>query len=95
MKEGYEHGAVDFKPILIKVKAAQPDFVYMISYVMDAGLLMRQAKELDLQPEAFCGWRSGFYFPGVCAECGDASEHVFSADLVESQPAVSRRQGVL
>ena len=30
VKEGYEAGAVDFKPILVKIKAAQPDFVYMI-----------------------------------------------------------------
>ena len=53
MKEGYEAGAVDFKPILVKIKAAKPDFVYMISYVMDASLLMRQSKELDFNPKLF------------------------------------------
>ncbi len=81
MKEGYEHGAVDFKPILIKVKAAQPDFLYMVSYVMDAGLLMRQAKELDLNPKLFVGGAAGFTLPEFVQNAGDASENVFSADL--------------
>jgi branched-chain amino acid transport system substrate-binding protein len=81
MKEGYEHGAVDFKPILIKVKAAQPDLVYMISYVMDAGLLVRQAKELDLNPKLFVGGAAGFTLPEFVQNAADAAEHVFSADL--------------
>jgi branched-chain amino acid transport system substrate-binding protein len=81
MKEGYEHGAVDFKPLLTNVKAAKPDFVYMISYVMDAALLMRQAKELDLNPKLFVGGGAGFTLPGFAKNAGEASENVFSADL--------------
>ncbi|MGZ6250393.1 MAG: ABC transporter substrate-binding protein, partial [Syntrophales bacterium] len=46
VKEQYEKGAVDFRPILSKVKAARPDVIYMVSYVMDAALLMRQIREL-------------------------------------------------
>jgi branched-chain amino acid transport system substrate-binding protein len=81
MKEGYEHGAVDFKPLLTNVKAAKPDFVYMISYVMDAALLMRQSKELDLNPKLFVGGGAGFTLPGFAKNTGEASENVFSADL--------------
>jgi len=40
--------APDFKPILSKVKSLSPDVVYMVSYVMDASLLMKQIKELRL-----------------------------------------------
>ena len=40
LMEGYSKGGVDFKPMLVKVKEANPDLVYMISYVMDAALLM-------------------------------------------------------
>jgi hypothetical protein len=47
LKEKYEAGSVDFKPLLSKVKAAQPDVIYMVSYVMDASLLMKQIKELQ------------------------------------------------
>jgi len=81
MKEGYEHGAVDFKPLLIKTKAAKPDFVYMISYVMDAALLMRQSKELEFNPKLFVGGGAGFTLPEFAKNAGEAAEYVFSADL--------------
>jgi branched-chain amino acid transport system substrate-binding protein len=81
MKEGYEHGAVDFKPLLMKTKAANPDFVYMISYIMDAALLMRQSKELSFNPKLFIGGGAGFTLPEFAKNAGEASEYVFSADL--------------
>lgn len=81
MREGYEAGAIDFKPLLIKVKAAKPDFVYMISYVMDAALLMRQSKELDFNPKLFVGGGAGFTLPEFAKNAGDACEYVYSADL--------------
>ncbi|MFH1135390.1 MAG: ABC transporter substrate-binding protein [Pseudomonadota bacterium] len=79
--EGYEHGAVDFKPILVKVKGANPDMIYMISYVMDAALLMRQARELSLKPKLFVGGGAGFTLPEFMKNAGDAAQHVFSATL--------------
>ncbi|MFA6223041.1 MAG: ABC transporter substrate-binding protein [Desulfomonilaceae bacterium] len=85
MKEGYEAGAVDFKPLLIKVKAAKPDFVYMISYVMDAALLMRQSKELNFNPKLFVGGGAGFTLPEFAKNAGDAANYVFSADLWSPQ----------
>jgi branched-chain amino acid transport system substrate-binding protein len=81
VKEGYEHGAVDFKPLLIKVKNANPDLVYMISYVMDAALIMRQAMELDINPKMFVGGGAGFTLPDFYQNAGKAAEGVFSADL--------------
>jgi len=81
MKEGYESGAIDFKPLLIKAKAAKPDFVYMISYVMDAALLLRQSKELDFNPKMFVGGAAGFTLPEFAKNAGDAAEDVYSATL--------------
>jgi len=81
MKEGYGAGAIDFKPLLIKVKAKKPDFIYMISYVMDAALLIRQSKELNLNPRLFVGGAAGFTLPEFQKNSGDASEYVFSATL--------------
>lgn len=85
LKEGYEAGAIDFKPLLVKVKAAKPDFVYMISYVMDAALLIRQSKELDFNPKLFVGGAAGFTLPEFAKNAGDAAEFVFSADLWSPQ----------
>jgi branched-chain amino acid transport system substrate-binding protein len=81
IKDGYEAGAVDFRPLLIKVKAAKPDLVYMISYEMDAALLMVQSKELNFNPKLFVGGGGGFTLPEFAKNAGDAAELVFSADL--------------
>lgn len=81
VKEGYQAGAIDFKPILSKVKAANPDIIYMVSYVMDASLLMKQSKELDINPKIFAGGGAGFTLPEFHQNAGLASEHVISANL--------------
>jgi branched-chain amino acid transport system substrate-binding protein len=81
VKEGYQAGAIDFKPILTKVKAANPDMIYMVSYVMDASLLMRQSKELRINPKMFVGGGAGFTLPEFAKSAGDASDGVFSATL--------------
>jgi len=87
VKEGYQAGAIDFKPILTKVKAANPDMIYMVSYVMDASLLMRQSKELRINPKIFVGGGAGFTLPEFGKSAGDASEGVYSATLwVETLP---------
>jgi branched-chain amino acid transport system substrate-binding protein len=87
LKEGYNKGAIDFKPMLTKVKATNPDLVYMVSYVMDAALLMRQAKELDFNPRLFVGGGAGFTLPEFHKNAGDAAELVYSATLwVETVP---------
>ena len=81
MKEGYEAGAIDFTPLLVKVKAKNPDLVYMISYVMDAALLIQQSRELNLTPKLFVGGAAGFTLPEFQKSTGEASEYVFSATL--------------
>lgn len=81
VEEGYEHGGVDFKPILVKVKDKNPDLIYMISYVMDAALLMRQSMELRIKPKLFVGGGAGFTLPEFPKNAGKAAEKVFSATL--------------
>ena len=81
MTEGYEHGGIDFKPVLVKVKELNPDLVYMISYIMDASLLMRQARELKLTPKLFVGGAAGFTLPEFDQNAGKAANFVVSATL--------------
>ncbi len=66
---------------LVKSKAKKPDVVYMISYVMDASLLMRQAKELNFNPKVFIGGAAGFTMPEFQKNSKDAAEFVYSATL--------------
>lgn len=81
LKEGYDKGAIDFKPLLTKVKSLNPDMVYMVSYVLDASLLMRQAKELDLNAKLFVGGGAGFTLPEFEKNAGEAADLVYSATL--------------
>lgn len=81
LKEGYNANSVDFKPLLTRVKSLNPDLVYMVSYVMDAALLMRQSKELDINPSLFVGGGAGFTLPEFYENAKDAADFVYSATL--------------
>jgi branched-chain amino acid transport system substrate-binding protein len=81
LKEGYESGGIDFKPILVKVRQLNPDILYMVSYIMDASLLMKQAKELKLTPKMFIGGAAGFTLPEFAKNAEIASDKVVSATL--------------
>jgi len=59
-EEAYSAGSPDYRSTLSKVKAASPDLVFMVSYVADAILLMRQSREIGLSPMAFLGAGAGF-----------------------------------
>jgi len=87
MSEKYEAGAVDFKPLLSKVKAAQPDVIYMISYVMDASLLMKQIKELRIDAKLFAGGAAGFAIPEFIDNAKDAADYVVTSTLWTPQLA--------
>ena len=87
VKEKYEKGAVDFKPILSKVKSQRPDAIYMVSYVMDASLLMKQIKELRIDAKIFAGGAAGFAIPEFLQNAKDAAEYVITATLWSSQVA--------
>jgi branched-chain amino acid transport system substrate-binding protein len=58
--ESYQKGSPDYRATLTKIKGLAPDLVFMVSYVADAILLMRQSKELGLAPQAFLGGGAGF-----------------------------------
>lgn len=85
LKEQYEKGTRDFKPLLAQVKAVGPDLVYMVSYVQDAALLMRQIRELRLDARLFAGGAAGFAIPEFVAQAAEAAEFSVSATLWSSQ----------
>ena len=85
VKEKYEKGAVDFKPVLAKVKAERPDVIFMVSYVMDASLLMKQIKELRIDAKLFAGGAAGFAIPEFITSSRDAAEYVVTSTLWSPQ----------
>jgi len=81
--EGYAKGAPDFKPLISAVKSKNPDAVLFVSYLLDATLLMRQARELDFNPKVYIGAGAGFSTPEFVREegAGKDAEYTFSATL--------------
>lgn len=59
-QEAYAAGSPDYRSTLNLIKSKNPDLVFMVSYVADAILLMRQSREIGLTPQAFLGAGAGF-----------------------------------
>ena len=77
-EESYSPGSPDYRSTLASIKAKNPDLVFMVSYVADAILLMRQSREIDLKPQAFLGAGAGFATVPFAKE-QDISNNVFSS----------------
>ena len=85
LKEKFETGAIDFRPVLGKVRQAQPDVVYTVSYANEAQLLMKQIKELRIDAKLYAGGAAGFAIPEFIDGAKDAAEYVVSATLWSTQ----------
>ena len=79
--EAYAAKSPDYNVMLLKMKATNPDVVFMVSYLMDAILLTKQAKELGIKPKIFAGGAAGFVMPEYPVQAGAAAENVITADL--------------
>jgi len=65
---------------LQRVKQANPEVIYFCSYLLDAGTLMRQAQEVDLNPKYYTSAGTGFAaaeFP-TAKGAGKYAEYTFS-----------------
>jgi len=77
IREGFEAGAADFRPLLTRVKAKNPDLIYAAAdNAKGAALLVRQSKDLKLNPKLFVGGGNGFVQPEFAAHAGQASDHI-------------------
>ena len=79
LKQKFKANSMDFKPLLKQVKAKKPDLVYMVAHSIDAALLMRQAREINLNPKLFWGHSHGFVEHEFQLNAGDAAEYIWSA----------------
>jgi len=85
--EAYPVNTLDFKPIVTKVKANNPDYVLMVAVsTTDAILLTRHAKEIGLKPRAFVGYGGGFGVEDLAKQLGGLSEYVFSSAAWSGNP---------
>jgi branched-chain amino acid transport system substrate-binding protein len=77
--QNYDKGLTDFRPILNGFKAKNPDAVLLVGYQEDSVAVMRQSKEVGLNPKLFAGGAAGFALPDFIKGSGPASEFVVTA----------------
>jgi len=74
----YDSTATDFKPMLSKVKEANPDMIMAVSYLTDAGLIARQAAELRVNVMAYMGQAGGYTMPEFVELAGENANYIFT-----------------
>jgi branched-chain amino acid transport system substrate-binding protein len=85
--EAYPVNTLDFKPLMTKVKATNPDYVLMVAVATtDAILLTRHAKEIGIRPRAFVGFGGGFGVADFPKQLGPLAQNVFSSAAWSGNP---------
>jgi len=78
-RQEYDQSGADFRPILNRFAARNPDVVFMVSYAVDSVALMRQIQEVGLNAKFYAGGAAGFALPGFIEGSGPAADYVFTA----------------
>jgi branched-chain amino acid transport system substrate-binding protein len=78
--EAYQAKSPDYQALLQRVKQRNPDVIYFASYLFDAAALMKQAKQVNLNPKYYTSAGTGFAVPEFPTEggAGDQAEYTFS-----------------
>jgi branched-chain amino acid transport system substrate-binding protein len=69
-----------FKRIVARLKENPPDVVYMVSYLKDGALLVKNIREEKLN-SLLCGGAGGFTSPKFIAAAGASANHLLTATL--------------
>jgi branched-chain amino acid transport system substrate-binding protein len=88
--EGLIQGDKDFKAVLTKVKQAKPEVVYFGGIYPEAGLLVRQMKDLGIKADFMAG--DGVIDPEFLKIAGDAAlgSYLSFAPSIEELPTAKR-----
>lgn len=77
--EKYPAGATDISALLSKVKNLNPDILGVAGYTADALMVMRQAKELNINPQMYA-FSVGVMIPSFVEELGADAEYAFEGE---------------
>ncbi|WP_164737287.1 ABC transporter substrate-binding protein [Georgenia sp. SYP-B2076] len=76
----YTATANDLSSVIENLKSADVEFLYAISYVNDAILLMKQSQELGFEPGVVFGSGAGFTTPDIAEALGDRVNGILAGD---------------
>ncbi len=77
--EKYPAGATDISALLTKVKALNPDIIADAGYTADTLMVMRQCKELNINPQMYV-FSVGVMIPSFVEELGADAEYAFEGE---------------
>ena len=77
MNEPYVAKFTDATPLVNKIKAAKPDFLFPVSYITDALLIIRTMKQMSVNAGVF-GGGAGYLIPDFFKDMGKDANYVFS-----------------
>jgi len=83
--QSYAQDQTDFKPYLTRVKYESPDLIYIISYYKDAGLILKQAREMGIATR-FLG-ATAVESPDLLLLAGSAAEGLVYPTIVDFDPS--------
>ena len=86
VSELYPPLSLDYRDLLNKVKAQNPDLLFLASNIPDSALIVRQARELGLTPKIMCGAGAGFSINEFLEQAGVAANTVFSTGPWSGNP---------
>ncbi|WP_029031769.1 ABC transporter substrate-binding protein [Salinarimonas rosea] len=73
--QSYDQGVTDFRPILNRFRAEDPDVLYIVSYAEDGVAITRQMKEVGLDAEVIA-IDTAAALPSFVDQVGDLAENV-------------------
>jgi branched-chain amino acid transport system substrate-binding protein len=79
-RDPYSAKATDLSPLILKLKAAQPDVLIATSYIQDLLIFWKQARELGFWPKAVIGTGAGYALTEFAQALGDDATGVFNVD---------------
>jgi len=85
--ESYEAKSPDYKAVLQRVKQANPEVIYFCSYLLDATTLMRQSREVDLNPKYYTSAGTGFAAAEFPTEKGAGKNADFTFSVSQWLPS--------
>ena len=85
--EPYQGVALDFRLLLLKVKATHPDVVIFTSFLRDAVLLAREAREVGISPLLFSGVAGGHSVKEFIEGAREAGEGYFTSAPWRGDPS--------
>jgi branched-chain amino acid transport system substrate-binding protein len=77
MNEPYVAKFTDATPLVNKIKAAKPDFLFPVSYITDALLIIRTMKQMNVNAGTF-GGGAGYLIPDFYKDMGKDANYIFS-----------------